>query len=241
MSLLSLHLKEVRLRTFFLGLSFVSCLGISFCDSPSVLFVFVKPLWITATISFMYTHALEGFQASFLAHVLISFMFFLPFGVYQVWAFFSPSLYIYEKRRLTLLCLSCFLFILGVGTLFYRVLLPLGCQFFLSFQNEMVVMQPKILDYLTFLMNFWMVVLVVCVLPFVFFGLATFFRFTPVQIQSQRPWVVIGCLLMAGLVTPPDLVSQSVCAFLFLLGFEAFLFCFWTAYCAQSSPSDQIN
>ena len=155
----------------------------------------VSPL--TATI------ALTFYLALFIA---------MPVILYQVWAFVAPGLYRKEKRfAFPLLATSIILFFAGMAFAYF-VVFPLIFGFVSSFTPEKVEYQPDMAEYVSFIM---MVVLVfglafetpIATVLTVWTGLTT-----PEKLGKARPYVFLGAFVVGMLLTPPDVISQTMLA-----------------------------
>ena len=221
------HVKELQARGLYIILSFGLCLGISFLDSSCLIFVLLKPLWKLTQTNFIFTHTLEALHASIFAHIMVSFLLCLPVGVYHLWAFISPSLYVYEKTLLTKVCqLSLGVYVLGILG-FYFILFPLGCQFFLSFQSSILLLEPRVLEYLHFFVQFLIVFLGVCILPFGIFWICKTLKIQPQELQKKRSLGIVGTLLLGAFLAPPDILTQSIIAGFLFIWYEILILSLW--------------
>jgi sec-independent protein translocase protein TatC len=155
----------------------------------------VSPL--TATI------ALTFYIAIFIA---------MPVILYQIWAFVAPGLYRKEKRfAFPMLATSILLFYVGMAFAYF-VLFPLIFAFVSAFTPESVNYQPDMTQYVSFVM---MVVLVfglafetpIATVLLVFAGLTTVDK-----LGKARPYVFLGAFVVGMLLTPPDIISQTLLA-----------------------------
>ena len=136
----------------------------------------------------------------------------MPIVLYQVWAFIAPGLYRKEKRfAFPLLGTSILLFYAGIAFAYF-VVFPLIFGFVSSFTPDRVEYQPDMAEYVSFIM---MVVLV--------FGLAFETPIatgltvwtgltTPEKLTKARPYVFLGAFVVGMLLTPPDVISQTILA-----------------------------
>ena len=163
----------------------------------------VSPL--TATI------ALTFYMALFIA---------MPVVLYQVWAFVAPGLYRKEKRfAFPLLATSILLFYLGMAFAYY-VVFPLVFGFVSAFTPDTVNYQPDMTAYVSFVM---MVVLVfglafetpIATVLLVWTGLTTIDK-----LGKARPYVFLGAFIVGMLLTPPDIISQTMLAVPIYILFE---------------------
>jgi len=145
----------------------------------------------------------------------------MPVILYQVWAFVAPGLYMKEKRfAFPLLATSIALFYAGMAFAYY-VLFPLIFAFVSAFTPESVNYQPDMTLYVSFVM---MVVLVfglafetpIATVLLVWTGLTT-----PEKLGKARPYVFLGAFVVGMLLTPPDIISQTMLAIPVYLLYEA--------------------
>ena len=167
----------------------------------------VSPL--TATI------ALTFYLALFIA---------MPVILYQVWAFVAPGLYRKEKRfAFPLLATSIILFFAGMAFAYF-VVFPLIFGFVSTFTPDTVNYQPDMTAYVSFVM---MVVLVfgfafetpVATVLLVMTGLTT-----TDKLKKARPYVFLGAFVIGMLLTPPDVISQTMLAVPVYLLYELGIF-----------------
>jgi len=148
----------------------------------------------------------------------------MPVVLYQVWAFVAPGLYRQEKRfAIPLLGSSILLFYAGVAFA-YLVVFPLIFNFFISAAPANVEVQTDIARYLDFIT---MIVLAfglafevpVATVLVVWTGITT-----PQKLAAARPYVFLGAFVIGMLLTPPDVISQTLLAIPVYLLYEIGLF-----------------
>ena len=151
---------------------------------------------------------LTPFKLTFFVALVIA----MPIVLYQVWAFVAPGLYKKEKRfAMPLLASSIALFYLGIAFAYY-VVFPLIFGFFTSVAPEGVEVQTDIslfLDFITtivFAFGLAFEVPIATVL-IVWTGLTT-----PDKLGKARPYVFLGAFIVGMLLTPPDVISQTLLA-----------------------------
>ena len=136
----------------------------------------------------------------------------MPVILYQAWAFVAPGLYRKEKRfALPLLASSILLFYLGM-MFAYFVVFPLIFGFTANFTPELAEYKPDMAEYVSFVM---MVVLVfglafetpIATVLVVMTGLTT-----TQSLVKARPYVFLGAFVVGMLLTPPDVISQTILA-----------------------------
>src|SRR5699024_4997361 len=142
---------------------------------------------------------------------IIGFILTGPMLLYQFWAFISPGLY-RNERRLTLAYIpfTILLFLLGVG-FSYFVLFPYAIHFMILLSNELQVEQTfGIHQYFTFLFQITLPFGFIFQLPLLAMFLTRLGMITPVFLRKIRKYAYFVLLIIAGLITPPDVVSQLI-------------------------------
>ena len=207
------HLVELRTRLFwifgavflvFLALLPFSKMIFNYVAAPLVSVVPNGELIALSPVSpLTATIALTFYIALFIA---------MPVVLYQVWGFIAPGLYKKERRfAFPLFATRVVLFYVGMAFAYF-VVFPLIFGFVSAFTPDTVNYQPDMTEYVSFVM---MVVLV--------FGLA--FE-TPIatvllvitgitttdKLGKARPYVFLGAFVIGMLLTPPDIISQTMLA-----------------------------
>jgi sec-independent protein translocase protein TatC len=148
----------------------------------------------------------------------------MPFVLYQIWAFVAPGLYRHERRMVwPLLVSSSLLFYLGM--LFaYFVVFPLAFGFFTSVAPAGVQIMTDIRAYLSFVFGMFFAFGVAFEVPVAIVLLTRIGVLDPDALAKKRPYVVVWVFVIAMVLTPPDIFSQTLLAIPMLLLFEIGLF-----------------
>ena len=152
------------------------------------------------------------FFAPFKLTFYVSFMLAAPYILYQLWSFIAPGLYKNEKTvAIPLFISSVVLFYAGVAFARY-ILFGIVFNFFISVAPEGVNIAPDISSFLSFALTIFFAFGAAFEIPIAVFlciwaGLAE-----PESLAGKRPYVVVGCFVVAMLLTPPDPFTQSMLA-----------------------------
>lgn len=154
---------------------------------------------------------------SMLGGVVIGF----PFIFYQIWAFVKPGLKVQEKSVVNgLVFYVSILFFLGI--LFgYYIVAPLCVQFFGSYQMSSQIQN-------IFTINSYMSTIVSTIfysglfflLPVVLYIFAKLGLITPEFLRKYRRHAIVGVLILAAVITPPNVISQIIVSIPILLLYE---------------------
>ncbi|UHD18552.1 twin-arginine translocase subunit TatC [Thiocapsa bogorovii] len=159
---------------------------------------------------------LTPFKLALIAAVFLS----MPFLLYQFWGFIAPGLYKHEKRLATpLLISSIILFYVGVAFAFF-VVFPLIFAFLSASTPEGVAMMTDISAYLDFVLALFFAFGIAFEIPIATILLVAAGITTPAALASKRPYVIVGAFVVGMLLTPPDVISQTLLAVPMWLLFE---------------------
>ncbi|CAB5501871.1 Twin-arginine translocation protein TatC [Bathymodiolus thermophilus thioautotrophic gill symbiont] len=145
----------------------------------------------------------------------------MPFLLYQVWSFIAPALYKHEKQMiLPLVISSTVLFYAGLLFSFY-IVFPVIFGFLSSIGPSIVDFTPDIQYYLDFVLKVSFAFGVAFEVPIATILLIIFGVTTVEKLKKNRPYIVIGAFVLGMLLTPPDIISQTLIAVPMWLLFEA--------------------
>src|SRR5690625_1106135 len=163
---------------------------------------------------------LTPFKLAMLVAVLIS----LPWTLYQIWMFIAPGLYAQERRLVTpLLVTSTGLFYIGMAFAYY-VVFPVVFRFIVSVAPAGVEVATDMTSYLDFVLSMFVAFGFAFELPVAIYLLVWAGVVTPRALRSYRPYVVVGAFAVGMLLTPPDVISQTLLAVPIYLLYEAGIF-----------------
>ncbi|MDW7748712.1 twin-arginine translocase subunit TatC [Halomonas sp.] len=158
------------------------------------------------------TEVASPFLAPFKLTLVVAVFAAIPYVLHQAWAFVAPGLYDNEKAlALPILASSVALFYGGAAFAYY-VVFPLLFQFFTQTGPENVAVMTDINQYLNFVLKLFFAFGVAFEIPIATFLLILSGATTVESLSKKRPYVVLGCFVIGMLLTPPDVVSQSLLA-----------------------------
>lgn len=136
-----------------------------------------------------------------------------PVVVYQAWRFLEPGLYAHEKRGLRFAAVwATFYFVLGI--LFgYLVITPIALQFFAQFTiSDVILNEFDISRYFSLVLTWTFGAGLLFELPVVVYILSMMGVLTPARLRTGRRFALVGILVIAAFLTPPDPFSQLLMA-----------------------------
>jgi sec-independent protein translocase protein TatC len=211
---LTSHLGELRTRLFYcviaIGVGFLLCYGFSdylvaALQSPPSLIgkALTVPLQIIAPAEAFLTYL----KVSFLCGLFLA----LPVVLYQLWLFVAPGLLEHERKyTVPFVICSTTLFYLG-GVLFYLIL-PLIVQFLLSFAGPDIKAQLSVGYYVSFCIRLMIAFGLVFQLPIVAAFLTQLGLLTSRTMIKNFRYAVVLTFILAAILTPPDVISQTFMA-----------------------------
>jgi len=216
------HLLELRDRLLrsVLGILLVFCCLVYFAQD---IYQYVaQPLLATMPegSQMIATDVASPFFAPFKLTLVLSLFIAMPFVLYQVWSFVAPGLYNNEKRLIAPLMLgSTLLFYSGIAFAYFLVF-PVVFAFFTSVAPEGVVIATDISSYLDFILKLFFAFGAAFEIPIAIILMCWTGMTTPNSLREKRAYVVVGAFVIGMLLTPPDIISQTMLAVPMLLLFE---------------------
>jgi sec-independent protein translocase protein TatC len=217
------HLTELRDR---LLRAILAVLVVFLCLFPfaNTIYTFVsEPLraLLPPGTSMIATEVASPFLTPFKLTLFTALFIAIPYVLYQVWSFIAPGMYRHEKRlAIPLLASSIVLFYCGAAFAYF-VVFPLIFAFFTSVGPEDIAIMTDINSYLDFVLKLFFAFGVAFEIPIAAVLLIWAGVTTPENLGRKRPYIIVGCFVFGMLLTPPDIISQSLLALPMWLLFEA--------------------
>jgi sec-independent protein translocase protein TatC len=165
------------------------------------------------------------FLAPFKLTMVLAIFFSMPWILFQAWGFIAPALYSHEKRLIfPLIVASSILFYLGMAFAYY-VVFPLAFGFLTATAPEGVAIMTDISRYLDFILTLFFAFGLSFEIPIATIVLIWTDTITRESLTEKRPYVIVGAFVFGMILTPPDVISQTLLAIPVWLLFEAGLLC----------------
>lgn len=148
-----------------------------------------------------------------------------PFIFYQLWAFIRPALKDKERGAMGgLVFYISILFLLGI-TFGYFVVAPMTIQFFGNYQITDKIKNNFTIDsYMGMILSTIFYTGLFFLLPIASYFLAKLGVITSDFLKKYRKHAFVGVLILAAVITPPDLISQVIVAIPIALLYEIGIF-----------------
>ncbi len=216
------HLLELRTRLLRIVLSVI----VVFCSliyfAQDIYQYLAKPLLATMPTGaqMIATDVASPFFAPFKLTLVLSFFIAIPYVLFQVWGFVAPGLYRKEKRLIAPLMFgSTALFYFGIAFAYF-IVFPVVFAFFTSVAPEGVTIATDINSYLDFVLKLFFAFGCAFEIPVIIVLLCWTGVTSANSLRAKRPYVVVGAFVVGMLLTPPDIISQTMLAVPMLLLFE---------------------
>ncbi|ABO25244.1 twin-arginine translocase subunit TatC [Shewanella loihica] len=190
--------------------------------------------------SMIATDVAAPFFAPFKLTLILAFFIAIPYVLYQIWSFIAPGLYKHEKRLMVpLLASSTILFYLGIAFTYY-IVFPVVFGFFTSVAPEGVQVATDISSYLSFVLKLFFAFGLAFEIPIAVILLCWAGVTTVEDLRAKRPYIIVGAFVVGMLLTPPDIISQTMLAVPMLILFEGGLIAA-RFYSKKDSDEDELS
>jgi sec-independent protein translocase protein TatC len=165
----------------------------------------------------------------------------MPYILYQLWAFVAPGLYRHERKRvMPLLVSSTLLFYLGAAFAYF-VVFPLVFGFLTKTAPEGVAVMTDISRYLDFVLTMFFAFGVAFEVPVAVVLLMWTGVVSSQALKEKRPYIIVAAFVIGMVLTPPDVISQTLLAVPMWLLFEVGVFMGERFAPAKREDSDDAN
>jgi sec-independent protein translocase protein TatC len=171
------------------------------------------------------TEVASPFLTPFKLTLSTAIMLAVPILLFQLWGFVAPGLYDNERKIIfPLLFASTALFFLGI-VFAYFVVFPLVFGFLTQAAPEGVAVMTDISSYLDFVLKLFFAFGFAFEVPIATLLLIWSGVSTVESLGEKRPYIIVGAFVIGMLLTPPDIISQTLLALPVWLLFELGLIC----------------
>jgi len=217
------HLIELRSRLLKAG---AAVLIVFVCLVPFSQEIFsrvAKPLMekLPEGTTMIATQVASPFLTPFKTTLFVALFVAIPVVIHQLWAFVAPGLYKREKRfAIPMVVSGTVLFYLGAAFA-YWVVFPLMFAFFTAVTPEGVAMMTDINSYLDFILVIFLAFGIAFEVPIATVLIVAAGLTTTESLARKRAYVFLGAFIVGMLLTPPDVISQTLLAIPVYLLYEA--------------------
>ena len=232
------HLIELRRRLIWSAAAFLVCFIGAYYISGEIYYFLAKPLadvlheqGMSGDPHLVYTQLYEAFftkiKVAFFGGAFVAF----PIIAAQIWLFVAPGLYRSEKKALLPFLLATpILFTLGAALAYYFIF-PFAWRFFASFQDKTggggvpIEMLPRVSEYLDLVMKLIFAFGITFQLPVALTLLAKVGITSSGQLKKFRRYAYVGMFIIAAILAPPDVITQTGLAVPLIALYEISILC----------------
>lgn len=260
------HLAELRTRVLYCIYSLLAAVLFVFFFADPLLDFLVRPLAKILVeygqeSTLIFTAPQEKFFAFFRISFIGGFMLAFPIVAFQMWRFVAPGLYKNEQGAfLPFIIASPLLFLLGASFAHY-VVTPLAMRFFVGFADiipmvsELVtggdddvlapdltevktVILPSIKESLDLTLKFIFAFGICFQLPVLLTLMGMAGLVNSEGLRNVRKYAVVGILVLAAIVTPPDVITQVI---LFTVVYLLYEISIWLVIMVERKQEKKLN
>lgn len=218
------HIEELRRRIIIVLVFFIFGLVIGFFTSGPIV-TFLQSAPEAANIPMNAFKLTDPFKVYMKFAFITAFIIISPVALYQLWAFISPGLYPHERKvTLAYIPISVLLFLGGLSFAYF-LLFPFAIRFIGRLSDMLNINEMYgINEYFTFLLQITLPFGFLFQLPILILFLTRLGIISPMFLVKIRKYAYFVLLVIAGLITPPDLVSHLIVTVPLFLLYEFSIF-----------------
>lgn len=221
------HFIELKQRIIKILCAFLISFCFCYYYSDRVYDFLLRPLAEAGSMELrkvIYTGLAEAFFTYLKLAAFSSLIIIFPFVAFQVYRFISPGLHKTEKNIAAFILLASPLLFWGGGLFVFYYVMPKAWQFFLSFENinssVPIVLEAKVSEYLSLIIQLFLAFGLAFQLPIIILILNLFKVLSVESLKRRRRLSIVINFILAGVLTPPDVISQLALAMPLLLLYE---------------------
>jgi len=160
---------------------------------------------------------MNSIWSSLILGIIVAF----PYLLWEIWRFVSPGLTKKEiKKSRGFIFIASILFFIGVLFSFY-VIAPISINFLYNYQiTEAIENNFTLESHIGLVTNMLLGVSILFELPVLIYFLAKIGLITPEFLKRYRKHALVVVLILAAIITPPDVASQVIVAIPILILYE---------------------
>lgn len=160
---------------------------------------------------------MNSIWSSFILGIILSF----PYLLWELWKFISPGLTLKEVRNSKgFIFAASLLFFLGIAFSFY-IIAPISIHFLYNYQITDLIQNNFTMDsHIGLVTNMLLGVSILFELPVLVFFLTKIGLITPAFLKKYRKHALVVVLIVAAIITPPDVASQIIVAIPIVILYE---------------------
>jgi len=224
---LGFYFSELKFRGLYLSFSFLITFFISYFYADVLFYFFAIPLLNQIKLSlfsFIATNIAEIFISYIKLALFISIYCSFIILIYHIYSFLIPGLYKFELVYLNFLIKYFLILLIFSFICTYFLIIPTIWNFFLSFETNSEIinlhLSPKINEYINIILKLFLIFTFCFQLPFFLKLILDFNILTLDSLINKRHFFILFFFFFGGLISPPDIYSQIILAFICIFFLE---------------------
>lgn len=217
---ISYHLLAMRRMVVLIALVVLGVFLIifNFLSQPLVDFI-LRPVTMR-NIAVIATRVSESLMMRLKTCLVAALVISMPYIIWQIWHFVGPALYPREKRTLSVLFILM-VSMFAIGVIFsYVTVFPLAIDLFYQASQGVATPMWSVEGYFNFVLSFVLPFGLMFELPVVIYVLTRKGKVKGETLAKNRKYYILGASVVAAILTPPDVVSQTLLLLPLLLLYE---------------------
>ena len=207
------HIRELRNVIIVSIIAFVIGCAVSFALSKQIISIFTEPFSRIDSLvdkTLVVSSIAEGFVAQLKITVIGGFILSMPMHIFGVTRFIFPGLNVREKRIVMCFLVFSLILILSGSYLVYFKLVPLAISFLTNpyFVPGTVGFLLNYQANIFYLLSFMLWSVLALQIPLIMEILLAMNVIKRRQVWKATRFIIVGCFVLAAIVTPPDIASQ---------------------------------
>ena len=208
-ALLLEHLVELRKRLIYSAVTIVALMAFCFIFASTIYDWLLAPYRAAAPGTNLIFTAPQELFFTYLNVAMFGAIFLgFPMIASQIYMFVAPGLYKHERKAFLPYLIATPVFFAAGAALVYFVVLPMALRFFAGMQTDEIQMLVSVSEYLGFAMVLILAFGVCFQLPVILTLLAQIDLVHVDMLKKGRRYAIVGILIFAAFITPPDPISQ---------------------------------
>ena len=222
------YFKELKTRFIFCLYALVCNVIFCFVFLEELLFIAIEPISYFKGFNFIFTEISNAFFSYTHLIIIFSILLTLPFVLFNFFFFLSPSLYKYEYILIIYIFICSFALFVFSLIFINKIFLPIILNFFFKFELVeypfQIFFEGRIDTYLIFFIQIFYLFVTIFQLPLIMILLFVLKIINLEILFNYRKLFYFAFIIVAAIVTPPDLLSQILLIIPFFLFFELTIF-----------------
>lgn len=211
------HLDELRKRIIIIAASILLGTILSYSFIDIMVEYIVKP---SKGLEFIYLSPPELFLSYIKISVLSGLILSSPIILLQIWLFVKPGLEKTEKRYLLIAMFMGIIFFAIGASFSYFTIIPISIDFFIKLSVQDVAPLFSFDKYLSFVISLLLSFGLVFELPMLIILLTQLNLINARILKKYRKIIILVIFVVAAVLTPPDVISQTLLALPMLFLYE---------------------